>query len=256
MAISTTTARREKDFAATLDSIDVSRLTLSWSFLGLPLEGTLSGQIKIDMPEGKASKASGSISLETDGLAVGDGKAKLKGALALPRLNVGTLSLVGEAKDGVLKITKFGASGKDAEVQGDGRIQLREQAMESSCDLNIRFKVNDAYRGKNDMTKSLFGAPEPDVAPCAARARGRARQAIQARRRVLRVARPRDAGPHGLCTVADGDHPVLPSVEGAPGTAAVSRVFANHHELPSRCPVKSAGEGSRTPDLARMKRPL
>ena len=151
--------QKEKDLSATLETIDVSQLTPLVELIGLPLEGTLSGQIKIEMPEGKASKATGSVSLETDALAVGDGKAKLKGALALPRLNVGTLSLSGEAKDGVLKVTKFGATGKDVEVQGEGRIQLREQATESVCDLNIRFKINDAYRTKNDVTKSLFGVP-------------------------------------------------------------------------------------------------
>jgi type II secretion system protein N len=155
--------QKEKGLSATLDAIDASQLTPLVELVGLPLEGTLSGKIKINMPEGKASQANGSVSLETDGLAVGDGKAKLKGALALPRINVGTLSLVGEVKDGVLKVTKFGATGKDVEVQGDGRIQLREQTMESNCDLNIRFKINDAYRSKSDMTKALFGAPGSTV---------------------------------------------------------------------------------------------
>ena len=150
---------KEKDFSTTIDSIDVSQLTPLADLIGLPLEGTLSGSVKIEMPEGKASKASGSVSLETDGLAIGDGKAKLKGALALPRVNVGSLSITGEAKDGVLKVTKFGASGKDVEIQGDGRVQLREIAMDSSADLNIKFKINDAYRNKSDVTKSLFGAP-------------------------------------------------------------------------------------------------
>jgi type II secretion system protein N len=150
---------KEKDFSATLTSIDVGQLTPLVELIGLPLEGTLSGSITIVMPEGKASKATGSVSIETDGLAVGDGKAKLKGALALPRVSVGTLSLAGDAKDGVLKVTKLGASGKDVELQGDGKIQLREIAMESHADLNIKFKINDAYRTKSDITKSLFGAP-------------------------------------------------------------------------------------------------
>jgi type II secretion system protein N len=151
--------QKEKDFAATLEAIDVGQLTPLVELIGLPLEGALSGQVKISMPEGKASQANGSVSLETEGLAVGDGKAKLKGALALPRVNVGTLSIVGEAKDGVLKVTKLGATGKDVEVQGEGRVQLREQAMESTCDLNVRFKINDGYRNKSEMTKGLFGAP-------------------------------------------------------------------------------------------------
>jgi type II secretion system protein N len=150
---------KEKDFATKIEGVDASQLTPLVDLIGLPLEGTLSGSIKIEMPEGKASKANGSIALETDGLAVGDGKAKLKGALALPRVNVGALSVAGDAKDGVLKLTKFGASGKDVEIQGDGRVQLREIAMESTAELNIKFKINDAYRTKSDVTKSLFGAP-------------------------------------------------------------------------------------------------
>ncbi len=150
---------KEKDFSATLTSIDVGQLTPLVDLIGLPLEGTLSGTINITMPEGKASKASGSVALDTDGLAVGDGKAKLKGALALPRVSVGSFSFAGDAKDGVLKVTKLGATGKDVEIQGDGRVQLREVALESHADLNIKFKINDAYRTKSDITKSLFGAP-------------------------------------------------------------------------------------------------
>ncbi len=150
---------KERDLSVNIKSVDVGQLTPLVEGIGLPLEGTLSGAITIMMPEGKASKASGSVAIDTDGLALGDGKAKLKGALALPRVSVGTFSLAGEAKEGVLKITKLGAAGKDVEIQGDGRVQLRESLLESHCDLNIRFKINDAYRTKSDVTKSLFGAP-------------------------------------------------------------------------------------------------
>ena len=62
-------------------------------------------------------------------------------------------------KDGALKITKLAAGGKDVELQGDGRITMRDSTGESLCDANVRFKINDAYRAKNDITKSLFGAP-------------------------------------------------------------------------------------------------
>lgn len=150
---------KERDLSVNIKSVDVGQLTPLVEAIGLPLEGNLSGAITIMMPEGKASKASGSVALDTDGLALGDGKAKLKGALALPRVSVGSFSLAGEAKDGVLKITKLGAAGKDVEIQGDGRVQLRESLLESHCDLNIRFKINDAYKIKSDVTKSLFGAP-------------------------------------------------------------------------------------------------
>jgi type II secretion system protein N len=142
-----------------LKGVDMGKVEPLTAMLGLPMEGKLSGTIKVSMPEGKASKGSGAAAFEATDVALGDGKAKLKGALALPRIVVGSLSFTGEAKEGVLKVTKLTAGGKDVELQGDGKVQMREMALESSCDVNVKFKVNDGYRTKSDVTKSLFGAP-------------------------------------------------------------------------------------------------
>ncbi len=94
-----------------------------------------------------------------DDVSVGDGKAKLKGAIALPKIDAGAVSFTAEAKDGVLKIGKLLAGGKDVDLQGDGRIMMRDLATDSLCDAQVRFKINDAYKAKSDMAKSLFGAP-------------------------------------------------------------------------------------------------
>jgi type II secretion system protein N len=142
-----------------LADVDVGQIQLLTDLLGLPMEGKLSGTISLLMPEGKASKGSGNVALEIKEMAVGDGKAKLQGKLALPRLAVGDLTLTAEAKDGVLKITKLGATGKDLELVGEGRIGMRDLATDSLADIQVRFKINDGYRTKNDITKSLFGAP-------------------------------------------------------------------------------------------------
>jgi type II secretion system protein N len=150
---------KERAVEVNLDGVDLGQIDPVTQLLGLPLEGKLSGQIKLTMPEGKATKGNGTIKLEAADVAVGDGKTKIKGTLALPRLTVGTLSLEAEAREGVMKITKFAAGGKDLELVGDGRIQMRELATDSSIDMNLRFKVNDGYRSKNDVTRSLFGAP-------------------------------------------------------------------------------------------------
>jgi hypothetical protein len=90
---------------------------------------------------------------------MGDGKSKVRGALAIPRLGVGTLTLTADVKDGAVRISKIGASSKDVEFAGDGRVMLRDPLSDSAGDFNLRFKINDAYRSKNDTTKSLFGAP-------------------------------------------------------------------------------------------------
>jgi type II secretion system protein N len=150
---------KDKSLDVVLDAVDLGQLDPLVQILGVPLQGKLGGSVRLTMPEGKPSKASGAISLEAKDVAVGDGKAKIKGALALPKLEVGALTLAAEAKDGMLKITKLVAGGKDVEVQGDGRITMRDGTTDSLCDGQVRFKINDTYRNKSDITKSLFGAP-------------------------------------------------------------------------------------------------
>jgi hypothetical protein len=80
-------------------------------------------------------------------------------------MTLGTLTLAAEAKDGVLKIGKLFASGKDLDLQGEGRIAMRDVALSSTADMTARFRINDAYRTKSDVTKSLFGAPGSTTPP-------------------------------------------------------------------------------------------
>jgi type II secretion system protein N len=149
----------DKDIDVTLDSIDLGEVQPLVQLLGIPLEGKLGGTVKLSLPEGKPSKGAGSIALEATAVGVGDGKAKLKGALALPKIDVGTLSFAADAKDGSLRISKLAAGGKDVELQGDGRVTMRESFGDGLVDAQVRFKLNDAYRNKSDVTKSLFGVP-------------------------------------------------------------------------------------------------
>jgi type II secretion system protein N len=153
----------DRSIDLTLDGIDLGELTPLVQLLGVPVQGKLGGTIRLSMPEGKTSKATGAVSLEAKGVAVGDGKAKIKGALALPKVDVGSLTFAAEAKDGTLRITKLVAGGKDVELQGEGRITMRDPATDSLCDAQARFKINDAYRNKSDITKSLFGTPGSTV---------------------------------------------------------------------------------------------
>jgi type II secretion system protein N len=156
---------KDKELEATLEDADVGKVTPLVGALGVPLEGKLKGTLRLKMPEGQPTKASGVMSFESKATAVGDGKAKLKGALALPRIDVGTITLAADVKDGVVKLTKFIAGGKDLDLQGDGRITLRDQVADALCDVQVRFRINDAYRVKNDLTKSLFGTPGSTATP-------------------------------------------------------------------------------------------
>lgn len=145
------------------DGVDVSRIDAIAANVGFPLDGKLVGTLKLDLPEGKASKGNGSVNLEIRDMFAGTEKELTVktplGPFTLPRLKVGTFTVTGDAKDGVLKLTKIGSTGGDVDVTGDGRVQLREVATDAHLDVNLRFKINDGYRNKNDKTKLLFGAP-------------------------------------------------------------------------------------------------
>ena len=156
---------KDRDIELEFTDVDLGQIGPVKAQLGVPLDGKLNGPVKLELPEGKASKASGSVNLEVKDVAVGDGKAKLKGMLALPRMQMGNLVLQGEAKDGSIKISKMTADGRDLTVSGDGKIQMRELATESNLDLNIKVKIADAYRKKDDTTKALFGDPSATKGP-------------------------------------------------------------------------------------------
>jgi type II secretion system protein N len=154
---------KNRDVELDFDGVDVGRIDTIAANVGFPLDGRLTGNLKLSLPEGKAVKANGAIALDIKDMNAGNQKELTvktpMGPFTLPRLKVGNLTVTGEAKDGVLKLTKLSASGGDVDVNGDGRVQLRDVATEAHLDANVRFKINDSYRTKNDKTKLLFGAP-------------------------------------------------------------------------------------------------
>ncbi len=146
-----------------LRGVELKRVSGLQAALGLPLEGQVTGTLAFQLPDGKASRASGSIDLAVSEMVAGNAtdltvKTAL-GPFTLPRLKVGTLTLLGEAKDGVLKFSKIAAAGADVDANGDGRVQLRENATDARLDVTVKFRLNDAYRNKNEKTKLLFGTP-------------------------------------------------------------------------------------------------
>jgi type II secretion system protein N len=141
-----------------LEDLDLGQAPLFGDIVGLPLSGKLNGTIEFLMPEEKLSKADGKINLKVSDLAAGDGKAKIRDTIALPRLDAGALTLDAEAKTGTLKITKFSADGPDLKLDSDGTLRLRDVFDSSLLSLNISFKFQERYTNKSDITKSLFGS--------------------------------------------------------------------------------------------------
>lgn len=143
--------------------IDISGLTLLSAGLGLPLGGELGGKVDLFLPEGQMKNAEGTFDLTVTNLTAGDGKAKIRDTIALPKLNAGTLNFQAKAEAGRLDIEKFTANGKDFELSAEGRLRLREPFDKSSVAVDATFKFKEAYTSQSDITKSLFGVPESKV---------------------------------------------------------------------------------------------
>ncbi len=150
-----------------LEISDVKLLDIAplQTLLDVPIDGKVNGELSLSPLDGKFSKASGKLALSIKNLAVGDGKAKLLGILAIPTAKVDEIVITGEAEKGVLKISKLGAAGPDIELEGDGKINVREPWAESSLDIYVKFKFTDAYRGKDTTTKSILGEPGSTSTP-------------------------------------------------------------------------------------------
>jgi hypothetical protein len=129
----------------------------------LPLEGTLAGHVEFQMPAGKLQESEGKLDLSIDALQVGDGKAKIRDTIALPKLRVGTLKVAAEAVQGKLELKELSANGPDFQLKSDGSVRLRDPFNTSVADLRVNFKFKDAYKNKNDITRGLFGAPDSNV---------------------------------------------------------------------------------------------
>ena len=146
-----------------VEDVALSKAKLLADTVGLPLAGTLGGQVELALPEGKLAKAEGAIKLKIKGLSVGDGKAKIRDTIALPKVEAGDLSLEGESTAGQLKILEFSASGPDLELSSEGGVRLRDPMQTSLLTLTARFRFTDRFMGRNDMTRALFGAPGSSV---------------------------------------------------------------------------------------------
>lgn len=148
-----------RKFEVDIENLGLASAPLLADMLGLPIGGELTGHVEFLLPEGKLSKAEGKVDLKFAGLSAGDGKTKVLNAIALPKVEVGDLTLKATATAGGLKVDQLSAAGKDLDLQGDGSVRLRDSFDASVLSLNARFKFNERFTNKDDMTRSLFGAP-------------------------------------------------------------------------------------------------
>jgi type II secretion system protein N len=159
--ISGTTSESDgtRELELTIEDLSLARAPLLADAIGLPLDGTVNGTLELVLPEGKLSKADGNVELAISGLSAGDGKAKIRETIALPRVEAGDLKIAGDVSEGQLKLSDFSTKGNDLELVAEGSMRLRDPLPTSMLSLTSRFRFTQRYANKNDLTRALLGTP-------------------------------------------------------------------------------------------------
>jgi type II secretion system protein N len=148
-----------REYTVELHDVSPGQLPMIAQTIGLPLAGTVNGEVQLVLPEGKAAMAQGDVSFTMDNLEIGDGKAKIRNTLALPTAQVGKLELKASITSGQLKLDLLKAAGPDLALEGEGKVRLNDKLQQSTADLVVSFGFTDRYRMKSDVTKALLGEP-------------------------------------------------------------------------------------------------
>lgn len=145
------------------EDIDTTSLSILSNLIGLPLGGVLSFQMELTLPEKKMQQAEGNFDLQISDLSIGDGQAKVRNTIALPRISAGDLQIKAEIVTGRMELKEFSTNGSDLEVSADGKLRLRDPIDKSAADINLAFRFKEAYTNKSDLTKSIFGSPDGKI---------------------------------------------------------------------------------------------
>lgn len=145
---------------AALDRVQLRRLGIMRSLVGLPVTGRASGTVDLTIADAN-SQTDGSIALTIDGLQIGGGQVPIpgmSGGLTIERIRAGTLELSMDVEDGVARIRKLESDGEDLRIQGSGTVRLMRPLEMSRLDLMVRVGFSEAYRNRSEHTRRLFSA--------------------------------------------------------------------------------------------------
>ena len=160
-------------FELTFDSVGLGQVAPLVSMVGLPLGGSLSGTVTVDIPDGEVARSEGSVRLTTERLTVGDGRTQFQiphfGGVTIEQIRAGRLEASADIRRGVVTFTRVGAHSEEFDLQIDGRIDLRPNFADSALNLGLRFRLTDVYRAKSEQAGRIMSVM--DMAPDLRRAR-------------------------------------------------------------------------------------
>jgi type II secretion system protein N len=154
-----TVGENELEVDAQLDDIELSAITALRRYTKIPLAGKLNGEIELAMPS-EVGESTGDISIEIEGLKVGDGKAQLEipgwGGLTVDEADAGNLELVATIENGTVVVDKAQSDGTDLKLGMLGKVRLGRPLQRSELDVIVRVKVEDGYKERSPKVATMF----------------------------------------------------------------------------------------------------
>lgn len=156
---------------AHLDAVDLRRIGLLRSAIGVPITGVANGDIDVTVGA-EAADTEGTARVTIRDVSVADGETPIEieglgAGLTLEQLELGTLEFEMETERGAGRIETLHANGEDAELWGSGSIRLAQPLSRSSIDMLVRIDFKESYRTSSPRMEGLFALLEvnPQVRP-------------------------------------------------------------------------------------------
>ncbi|HEX4456616.1 MAG TPA: type II secretion system protein GspN [Polyangia bacterium] len=135
-----------------LDKLVLTGVPSIQQAVGLPLEGTLSGKIDLDVVKNLVGNTSGTIDIDLEDAAIGDGKAKLTvpndpflaAGITFPRIQIGKLAGQIIIEKGRARFEGVRVHSADIDMTLEGYLDLRDPIGMSQLNAYLKFRPSEA----------------------------------------------------------------------------------------------------------------
>jgi type II secretion system protein N len=160
------------NMAETRVAVEIDKLVLNGvpgiqqALAGLPLDGTVSGKLDVQVPKNLLANANGGIDVSVDELAIGDGKAKLtvpndpflSAGVTFPRIKLGKLQGQIVIEKGKARFEGVRVHSADGDAVLEGYVELHDPIATSLMHAYLKFRPSEALLKREPTVELLNNA--------------------------------------------------------------------------------------------------